>query len=240
MQRKIWGTIGLGSLSLVVALVALGAAGRARTQDAKTAYPNMAPIEQYLMERNAEIALARSAAPDAISKDAEVMVLGRHGFETAVKGTNGFVCMVQRGWSAGPEDPNFWNPKLRGAMCWNAAAARYNLPITNKRTLSVMAAQSKTKMLEDLKVAFDKKEIPALEMGAMCYMLSKDSNLGDGNGHWRPHLMFYVPETDAKAWGADVPGSPVISAPDPGDRMMLFLVPVGKWSDGTVYSAEAH
>lgn len=238
MKRKILGMIVLGSLSLVIALVALGAAGRARAQDVK--YPSMAPIDQYLMERNAEIALARSAAPEAISKDAEVMVLGRHGFETAVRGTNGFVCMVQRGWSAGTDDPNFWNPKLRGAMCWNAAAARYNLPVTNKRTLSVMAAQSKTKMLEDLKSAFDKKEIPALEMGAMCYMLSKDSNLGDGNGHWRPHLMFYVPETDAKAWGADVAGSPVISAPDPGDRMMLFMVPVGKWSDGTVYSADAH
>jgi hypothetical protein len=30
-------------------------------------YPTMAPVDQYLMERNAEILLARSAAPDSIS-----------------------------------------------------------------------------------------------------------------------------------------------------------------------------
>jgi hypothetical protein len=57
----------------------------------------MAPIEQYLMtDRDAEIALARSSAPESISRDAEVLVLGRHGFETAVKGKNGFVCIVGR------------------------------------------------------------------------------------------------------------------------------------------------
>ncbi len=54
----------------------------------------MAPLDQYLMEQNAEIALARTAAPESISKDAEIMVLGRRGYETAVKGTNGFVCIV--------------------------------------------------------------------------------------------------------------------------------------------------
>lgn len=69
----------------------------------------MAPLDQYLMERNAEIALARSAASDSISKDAEVMVLGRRVFETAVKGKNGFVCVVQRSWTIGIDDPEFWN-----------------------------------------------------------------------------------------------------------------------------------
>jgi hypothetical protein len=57
----------------------------------------MAPLDQYLMvDRDAEIAMARSAAPEAISRDAYVLVLGRHGYETAVKGKNGFVCVVER------------------------------------------------------------------------------------------------------------------------------------------------
>src|SRR5438045_718216 len=95
MQRKSLRTIALASFALVVGL---GAAGHAQAQDVKAAYPNMAPLDQYLMERNAEIAMAQSAAPESISRDAEVSVLGRHGYETAVKGKNGFVCLVERSW----------------------------------------------------------------------------------------------------------------------------------------------
>src|SRR5882724_7342296 len=92
-------------------LVMLAAASRGHAQDAKAPYPSMAPLDQYLMEQNAEIALARSAAPESISNDAEVMVLGRHGYETVAKGKHGFVCVVQRSWAAGIDDPEFWNPK---------------------------------------------------------------------------------------------------------------------------------
>jgi ABC-type antimicrobial peptide transport system permease subunit len=69
-------------------------------QQTTTPYPSIAPIEQYLMERTAGIALARTAAPESISGDAEVLVLGRHGFETAVIGKNGFVCIVERWWTS--------------------------------------------------------------------------------------------------------------------------------------------
>src|SRR5277367_5966574 len=97
MRKKNVGGIAIGSFAL---LVALGTAHPAIAQDATTPYQNMAPIEQYLMDRTAEIALARSAAPESISRDAEVLVLGRHGFEPAVKGKNGWVCMVDRGWGS--------------------------------------------------------------------------------------------------------------------------------------------
>ena len=95
-------------------LVVLAGAWQTQAQDRKARYPGMAPLDQYLMERDAEVILARSAAPQSISHDADVMVLGRHGYETAVKGKNGFVCMVERSWSAGFDDPDFWNPKVRG------------------------------------------------------------------------------------------------------------------------------
>ena len=127
-------------------LAMLGAVSRAQAQDAKTPYPNMAPVSQYLMERNAEIALARSAAPESISMDAEIMVLGNHGYENAVKGKNGFVCMVERSWSAPMDDPDFWNPKLRGPICLNAPAARSYLPLTIKKTELVLAGRSKAQM----------------------------------------------------------------------------------------------
>src|SRR5262249_45491261 len=160
-----------------------------------TPYLSMAPVDQYLMEKNAEIALARSAAPESISKDAAVMVLGRHTYETAVKGKNGFVCIVERSWTAPLDDPNFWNPKLRGPLCLNAAAARSYLPRTIKKTELILAGQTKDQMMEAIAAAIEKKELPAMEPGAMCYMLSKDGYLSDHDGHWHPHLMFFYSGT---------------------------------------------
>jgi hypothetical protein len=229
-------TIALRSCVLVV----VAAAWQARAQDAKTPYPNMAPVEQYMMERGAEIALALSAAPPSISGDAEVMVMGRHGYEVAVKGKNGFVCMVERGWTAGVDDPVFWNPKIRGPICFNPAGARFNVPITVKKTELVLAGRSKEQMVEAIKTAFDKKELPTMGQGAMCYMLSKDGYLSDSAGHWRPHLMFFVPDTDPEAWGAGLPGSPVIGFKNTLDRFTLFMIPVGHWSDGTAASVGGH
>jgi hypothetical protein len=181
MKPKALRTIVLRNLALVAAL---GAAWQVSAQDAKAPYPSMAPFDQYLMERNAEIALARSAAPESISQDAEVMVLGRHGYEAAVKGKNGFVCMVERSWSAGIDDPEFWNPKLRAPICLNPPAARSYLPLTIKKTELVLVARSKAQIFDDIHTALDKRELPALESGAMCYMLSKQGYLSDRDRHW--------------------------------------------------------
>src|SRR6202044_2783195 len=185
----------------------LGLAWQARAQDAKASYPSMAPLEQYLMgDRTAEIALARSAAPPSIAQDADIMVLGRKRYETAVKGKNGFVCMVERSWTAGIDDSFFWNPKLRGPICFNPPAVRSYLPQTIMKTESVLAGRSKAQMFEDIKVALDKKKLPPQESGAMCYMMSKQGYLNDEAGHWHPHLMFFLPPTDPATWGADLPG----------------------------------
>ncbi len=230
MRRKNLRTSAMRSFTL---LVALCAAWTAPAQDTKTTYPSMAPLDQYLMERNAEIAMARSAAPESISKDAEIMVLGQHSYETAVEGKNGFVCIVERSWTAGIDDPDFWNPKLRGPICFNPPAARSYLPLTIRKTQLVLAGRSKAQMFEDIKAGLDKKELPTIEAGAMCYMLSKQGYLNERAGHWHPHLMFFVPLTEAAVWGADLPGSPLFATEDAEDRLTVFLVPVAKWSDGT-------
>jgi hypothetical protein len=232
MWKKKVHAIAIKSFAL---LVVLGTAYQATAQDTTTPYPKMAPIDQYLMtDRGAEIALARSAAPESISRDAEVLVLGRHGFETAVKGKNGFVCLVWRSWAAGIDDPEFWNPKLRAPVCLNPPAARFNVPLTIKKTELVLAGRTKIQMFDYISGALDKKELPALESGAMCYMLSKHGYLSDRGGHWHPHLMFFVPLTEPASWGAGLPGSPVVVAfTDTPERHSVFLVPVPKWSDGT-------
>jgi hypothetical protein len=228
MRWKTFSTIVLTSFVMVVAL---GTALRA--QDAKAPYPKMAPLDQYLMDRNAEITLARSAAPESISQDARVMVLGRHGYETAVNGKNGFVCIVERSWTAGIDDPDFWNPKLRGPVCFNPPAARSYLPLTIKKTELVLAGRSKAEMFADLQAAFDKKEMPPLESNAMCFMMSKQAYLSDRDPSWHPHLMIFTPITDPAAWGAGLAGTPVMGVNDTEDRLNVFLIPVGRWSDGT-------
>jgi hypothetical protein len=218
--------------ALLVSMTLLLAPG-AWAQVKDSPYPKMAPIDQYMMAPDAEMALARSAAPDSLSRDAEVMVLGKQGYKTVVKGKNGFVCIVERSWTAGIDDPDFWNPKLRGPICFNPAAARSYLPQTIRKTKSILAGRSKAQMSEDISAALDKKELPSPEIGAMCYMMSKQQYLGDSGGHWHPHLMFFLPLTDPIAWGADQPGSPIIASKDVQGRMTVFMITVGHWSDGT-------
>jgi hypothetical protein len=239
MQRNVRGTSALTRLVLLT-LVGAACQPHAHAQDAKTPYPSMAPLDQYLMERNAEITLARSAAPESISRNAEVMVLGRHAYEIAVKGKNGFVCIVQRSWTAPIDDPDFWNPKLRAPICFNPPAARSYLPLIIKKTELVLAGQSKAQMFESIKAGLDKKELPTPESGAMCYMMSKEGYLSDQDGHWHPHLMFFVPQTDTVTWGANLPGSPILASNDPPDRLTVFLIPVAKWSDGTADPKYGH
>jgi hypothetical protein len=231
MSRKTFRRIVLRSCTVAAVL---GATWHAQAQQAETSYASMAPLEQYLIaDRGAEIALARSAAPESISRDAEVMVFGPHGYETAAKGKNGFVCLVERSWTAPIDDPEFWNPKGRAPVCYNAPAARFKVPLLMKRTELILAGRSKTQIFEVLSASLDKKELPALEPGAMCYMMSKQQWLNRG-GHWHPHLMFLAPLMEAASWGAGSPGSPVINAfVDTPERHTVFLVPVGNWSDGT-------
>jgi hypothetical protein len=218
----------------VLPWAALGQAGAA-------AYAAMAPLDQYLIaDQSAEIALARSAAPASIADGAAVMVLGREGYTTAVKGTNGFLCVVERGWGAATDDPVFWNPKIRGPICFNPAAARSFAPIYLMKTKLVLAGKSKAEIVAATGAALDSKELPALEPGAMCYMLSKEQYLSDTGKNWHPHLMFFVAGDAAKSWGADLPGSPVMAANDPQERVTIFLVWVGHWSDGTAGPAMGH
>ena len=210
----------------------LGTVGRAAAQDATTPYAHMAPIAQYLMRRPAEIALARSAAPGSISSNAEVLVLGRHGFEPAVKGTNGFVCLVERSWTAAP-DADFWNPKVRVPICYNAAAARTYLPRNIKATSLILAGRTKAQAEHAIIAAANENQLPRVAPGAMCFMLSKQGFGGDSIPHWPPHLMFFYSNTDPATWGANLPGSPVFASSDPREHLTTFVVAVSRWSDGT-------
>jgi hypothetical protein len=204
-------------------------------------YPAVARLDQYLESgEDSEIALARSGAPPSISDAAEVMVLRRDGYATAVKGSNGFLCLVERSWGAATDEPEFWNPKVRSPVCFNPAAARTFAPIFLMKTKLVLAGKSKAEIVQATATAFEKKQLPALEPGAMCYMMSKQQYLSDSGKSWHPHLMFFVAGNAAKSWGADLAGSPVIAANDPEERATIMMVWVGKWSDGTPAPQATH
>jgi hypothetical protein len=159
-------TKGIVALVLVISggLTALNVAAQSDP------YPKMTAIDQYMMDRNAEIQLARSAAPDSISRDATILVLGRQGYETAVEGKNGFVCRVDRSWMAAFDWPEFWNPKVRAADCMNRQAARSLLPVVFLRSKMVMAGGSKEEILSAIKSAVENRQVPDLEIGAMDYI----------------------------------------------------------------------
>ena len=228
---------------LVSALLLAAVASRA--QSPAGTYEKMAPLDQYLIaDRNAEVALARRAAPPTISKDASVLVLTLRGYVRAVEGTNGFVCFVDRSWQSNLDDPEFWNPRLRAPVCMNAAAVRSVLPLQHRLTELALSRLSREEILARVKDAIAKKELGSPEIGSMSYMMSKQQYLNDRGGHWHPHLMFYVPgETNAAAWGANLPSSPVFGGGQdlPGGGRLpwtIFFVPVPQWSDGA--SSEGH
>ena len=219
-------------------------ARRASAQTPTSSNLKMASIEQYLMNRDAEIALARSAAPDAISHDASVLVLARHGYETAVEGKNGWTCIVDRGWSGMLDNPDFWNPKIRAAGCLNPSATRSFLPYDIKRTELVLQGHTREEIIVVTQEAIAKKELPMLEPGAMCYMMSKTSYLFDQGDHTMSHVMFYTAD-DGAPWGANLANSPIIgvsywsASPDTYPQLKSFprifvsLIAADKWSDGT-------
>jgi hypothetical protein len=204
----------------------------ARAED----YSAMAPIDQYLMDRPAEIALARSAAPPSVADHATVLVLTRHGYETAVEGDNGFVCAVERAWMAQYDFPQFWNPHIRGPLCYNPPAVHSILPYTIRRTELVLAGRSKAEIAAAIADGVAHHTLPPLEAGAMTYMMSKQQYLNDGARNWVPHLMFYFPRSSGATWGADLAGAPPMLNPqfqESSEAISVIMAPVTHWSDGS-------
>ena len=221
-QKIAAGTVALG---LILGTASLAAAAP---------YAAMAPEAQYMMgSPGEEIALARSAAPVSISGDAEVLVLGAHGYQTAVKGSNGFVCLVERAWDADFKDPVFWNPTIRGADCLNPEAARTMLPHFRERAAWALAGVSKADMLARTQAELAAHTYSLPGPGAVAFMQSKRQILAGDPPHWHPHMMFFVANMKDAAWGANAAGSPVMTGVEGSDPITTFMVPLGKWSDGT-------
>ena len=230
-------------MKALVILSVLLLAGAARAEGAMAnPYPTMAPSARYRMaDAKAEIALARTAAPPSISAKASVLVLGQRGYETVVKGSNGFTCFIERSWTAGFDDPEFWDPNIRAPNCFNPAAVRTVLPLYLQRTRWALAGVSRAEMAARSRAALAAHTLPQPAPGAFSFMLSKQGDLGDqaGNGPWLPHVMFFVPHGAAGTWGAGLDASPVIGAEGKAFEPTVLFSPVRRWSDGSPAPAAA-
>ncbi len=220
-------------------IAVVGAAWPIQAQDTKAEgtkspppYPRMAPVAQYRMDRDAEIALARTAAPASISRDAEILVLGQKNFETAVHGKNGFVCLVGRAFAGPLTNPEFWNPKNRSPICFNPPAARSLMPYAMKQAGLALAGASKAEITEAIRTAVAKKELGPPELGSMAYMMSKEAYLTDRGDHNLAHVMFELPRN-----GVFQDNANFFVSWDPAP-VIEFNVPVGQWSDGTEVTSQ--
>ena len=201
-------------------------------------YPRMAPLAQYLAaNRSSEIALARTAAPKPLTDHATILTLGKDGYETAVKGSNGFVCFVQRSWANDFDSDQFWNPRIRTPQCWNAAAVTSLLKDYLNRTQWVLAGASRQEMQTRTHEEFAKHEVGPPAAGSMAYMLSKKQYIADpspqGQPEWFPHLMFFVPVSDGSPWGANAPDGPLSSNTSDAEPVTTYFLLVPHWSDGS-------
>lgn len=220
-------------------ILIFGAVALANAEESKSPYPTPKSFEEFrFADRSEEIAMARSAAPPSISNDAEILTLGRQSYETAVKGKNGFVCLVQRSWANTFDNGEFWNPRIRAPICFNPAAVRSVLPVYLERTRWALSGVPRTEMIARTSAAISAHTIPDPQPGSMSYMMSKQGYINDDSHHWYAHVMFFMPRMDGASWGANSPGVPVFSDDSGPQPVTVFFVVVPKWSDGSLVFPE--
>lgn len=194
-------------------------------------------VTPYLdADREAEVALARTAAPSNVSEKATILVLTPKGYIEAARGTNGFTCVVMRSFAAAPDDPDFWNPRVRAPHCFNPPAVRTVLPAMLAQIDWALAGATAAELNARIKQAYAAKRLTMPAAGAMAYMLSPKQRLSDADPHWMPHLMFYYDRAlKATTFGAGGMTAPIIdaSAGDPTGPMQVLYIPTRTWSDGT-------
>ena len=194
--------------------------------------PSRPPLRDYLMPRDAEIALARSAAPASISDRATIKVLTPSGFEVASQGDNGAVCLVMRGFSAPTYTPAqfrdlVYDPTVHAPICFTAPAAKTAMPYYELRTKLAMEGKGPDQIARAVEAAYDAGQLPHRDAVTFAYMWSADMQLGPGIGAWHPHVMVFAPKYDNAMVGGFAFGSPLPQlTDDAGTPFAVVVIPV--------------
>jgi hypothetical protein len=214
-------------LLMFSSMLATLTASAAWAQAAK--YP---PLSEYMMARDAEIALARSAAPANISGGATIKVLTKSGYQVVREGDNGFVCMVMRGWTAPTYTPAqfrdiVYDATVHAPICFNPQASRIVMPYYELRSKLGMEGKTPDQIAEALQAAYVKGALPKRDEVSFAYMWSADQHLGPGIGHWHPHMMVFSPYYENSMLGGNEFGAPIpIVSDDAGTPFAVVLIPV--------------
>ena len=219
-MRKIMAALVLVILSMQVATV------RGQT-------PKYPPLSEYMMPQDAEVALAKSAAPQNISDHATIRVLTASGYQVVHQGDNGFVCMVMRGFTGAPTFAPAqlrmfinYDPKTRAPICFDPNAVKTVLPYYDLRTKLGLEGKTPDQITEAVKAAYDHGKIPKRAGVSFAYMWSADQILGP-SGHWHPHMMVYLPYYENSMLGDNDSGShlPTVGD-DAGTPFAVGVIPV--------------
>jgi hypothetical protein len=210
-------------------LVLLLCAGLSKVSLAQApAYP---PLREYLMPEQDEITLAESAAPAAITDHATIKVLSPSGYRIARQGQNGFTCLVMRGWTAPTYTPaqfrNFvYDATIRAPICFDPVATRSVLPYYELRSQVGMSGRTPAQIAESVQEAYSTGKLPKRE-ASLAYMWSADQTLGQGIGHWHPHMMVFLPYYDNTVVGGNAFGSPLPQLSDDAETpFSVVVIPV--------------
>jgi hypothetical protein len=172
-----------------------------------------------LLDRAAEIALAKSAAPAAISDRARVWILTDRGYQIADSGKGPVNCYVGRPWVESVEP-----------HCLDAEGSATILPIQIRRVELYIAGKSFEEAEREIAsgIAAGKFRLPTRP--AVTYMMSAAQDLitetGNSVGSWQPHLMIYFPNLPDEGTGLSgfVPGVGFVE--NPGTPFSALIVPL--------------
>jgi hypothetical protein len=186
-------------------------------------------LSEYILPRDRESALARSAAPANVSERATIKVLTTSGYQVASQGSNGFVCMVLRGWAAPTYTPAqlrdlVYDAKVLAPICFDPEASRIVMPYYELRTTLGMLGKSPDQIAEAVQAAYAKGELPKRNEVSFAYMWSADQHLGPGVGHWHPHMMVFAPYYKNEMLGGNEFGKPLPLVTDDGGTPFTVVV----------------
>jgi hypothetical protein len=194
--------------------------------------PTYAPFRDYSMPHDAELQLVRTAAPASIVDRATLKVLTQHGYQVAHEGDNGFTCLVMRGWAAPTYTPaqfrDFtYDAAIRAPVCFDPIASRTVLPYYELRSRLGMEGKTPEQIANAVASAYVTGRLPKREGVSFAYMWSAEQHLGQGIGHWRPHMMVFAPYYTNEMVGANAFGSPLPQlSDDAGTPFAVVVIPV--------------
>ena len=139
--------------------------------------------------------------------------------------------MVMRGWSAPTYTPAqfrgfVYDAKIRAPICFDPIASRSVLPYYELRSTLGISGRTPAQIAAGVEAAYATGKLPKRE-ASFAYMWSADQNLGQGIGHWHPHMMMFAPYYENTMVGGNAFGSPLPQlSDDAGTPFSVVVIPV--------------